>query len=83
VTSIYVSREIYRSRAWESVWESRSGRWGVGDHDSSSGEVLEALLDGPTWLGILDTDFEVLDAPELATAIKELGDRYRAAERFR
>jgi hypothetical protein len=27
--------------------------------------------------------FEVLDAPELATAIKELGDRYRAAERFR
>jgi hypothetical protein len=45
--------------------------------------VLEALLDGPTWLGMLDTDFEVLDAPELATAIKELGDRYRAAERFR
>jgi hypothetical protein len=31
---------------------------------------------------MLDADVEVLDAPELATAIKERGDRYRAAERF-
>jgi hypothetical protein len=34
-------------------------------------------------LGMLDADFEVLDAPELGTAIIELGDRHRAAERFR
>jgi hypothetical protein len=34
-------------------------------------------------LGMLDADFEVHDAPELATAIIELGDRHRAAERFR
>jgi hypothetical protein len=32
---------------------------------------------------MLGADFDVLDAPELATAIKELGDRYRPAERFR
>jgi hypothetical protein len=35
------------------------------------------------WLGMLDADFDVLDAPELATAVTELGDRYLAAERFR
>jgi hypothetical protein len=35
------------------------------------------------WLGVLDADFDALDAPELASAIIELGDRYRAAERFR
>jgi hypothetical protein len=31
---------------------------------------------------IVDADVEVLDAPELATAIIERGDRYPAAERF-
>jgi hypothetical protein len=49
--------------------------------------IVEVASDAPhqlaLWLGMLDVDFEVLDAPELATAIIELGDRYRAAERFR
>lgn len=32
------------------------------------------------WIGMLDVDFEVLDAPELAAAFRMLGDRfYRAA----
>jgi hypothetical protein len=35
------------------------------------------------WIGMLDVDFEVLDAPELAAAFRMLGDRYhRAARRF-
>jgi hypothetical protein len=36
--------------------------------------IVEVGSDAPhqlaLWLGSLDTDFEVLDAPELATAIK-------------
>jgi hypothetical protein len=48
--------------------------------------VVEMGSDDPhqlaLWLGLLDADFEVLDAPELATAVKEVGDRYhRAAAR--
>ncbi|QNE22569.1 YafY family transcriptional regulator [Kribbella qitaiheensis] len=36
------------------------------------------------WIGMLDVDFEVLDAPELAAEFRNLGDRYhRAAQRFR
>jgi hypothetical protein len=27
----------------------------------------------------MDADFDVLDAPELATAVRELGDRYHRA----
>jgi len=35
------------------------------------------------YLGLLDVDFEVLDAPEFAAALNKLSDRYRrAAERF-
>ena len=49
--------------------------------------VVEFGSDGPhelaLWLGMLDADFEVLDAPELAEAVREVGDRYhRAARRF-
>lgn len=54
--------------------------------DDSTCEV-ELGSDAPhqlaLWLGLLDADFEVLDAPELAAAVKEVGDRYhRAAVRF-
>ncbi|MFE0148172.1 helix-turn-helix transcriptional regulator [Nonomuraea sp. NPDC059007] len=31
------------------------------------------------WIGFLDVDFEVLDPPELATAVKALADRYGRA----
>ena len=31
------------------------------------------------WLGLMDADFDVLDAPELAAAVRELGDRYHRA----
>lgn len=46
--------------------------------------VVEFGSDGPhqlaLWLGMLDADFEVVDdAPELAEALKALGDRYHRA----
>jgi predicted DNA-binding transcriptional regulator YafY len=49
--------------------------------------IVEMGSDDPhqlaLWLGLLDADFEVLDAPELAAAVKEVGDRYhRAAGRL-
>ncbi|MEU4607205.1 WYL domain-containing protein [Kribbella sp. NPDC023972] len=49
--------------------------------------IVEMGSDDPhqlaLWLGLLDADFEVLDAPELAAAVKEVGDRYhRAAGKF-
>ncbi|HEY0688295.1 MAG TPA: hypothetical protein VGD71_04575, partial [Kribbella sp.] len=31
------------------------------------------------WLGLLDADFEVQDAPELADEVRRLGDRYHRA----
>jgi predicted DNA-binding transcriptional regulator YafY len=49
--------------------------------------IVEMGSDDPhqlaLWLGLLDADFEVLDAPELAAAVREVGDRFhRAARRF-
>jgi predicted DNA-binding transcriptional regulator YafY len=49
--------------------------------------VIEVGSDDPhqlaLWLALLDADFEVLDAPELAAAVREVGDRFhRAARRF-
>jgi hypothetical protein len=49
--------------------------------------IVELGSDAPhqlaLYLGLLDVDFEVLDAPELAAAFNKLSDRYRrAAERF-
>jgi predicted DNA-binding transcriptional regulator YafY len=45
--------------------------------------IVEVGSDAPhqlaLWLGLLDVDFEVLDAPELAAALKRLGDRYYRA----
>jgi predicted DNA-binding transcriptional regulator YafY len=45
--------------------------------------IVELGSDDPhqlaLWLGLLDADFEVLDAPELAAAVKEVGDRYHRA----
>lgn len=31
------------------------------------------------WLGVLDTDFEVIDSPELAAAVRRVADRYARA----
>ena len=50
--------------------------------------VVEFGSDGPhelaLWLRLFDADFEVLDAPELADAVREVGDRYhRAAGKLR
>jgi predicted DNA-binding transcriptional regulator YafY len=49
--------------------------------------IIEVGSDTPhqlaLYLGLLDVDFEVLDAPELAAAFERLADRYhRAARRF-
>jgi predicted DNA-binding transcriptional regulator YafY len=49
--------------------------------------VIEVGSDDPNqlalWLALLDAEFEVLDAPELAAAVREVGDRFhRAAGRF-
>ena len=45
--------------------------------------VVEMGSDDPhqlaLWLGLLDADFEVLDAPELAAAVQAVGDRYHRA----
>ena len=45
--------------------------------------VVELGSDDPhqlaLWLGLMDADFDVLDAPELAAAVRELGDRYHRA----
>jgi predicted DNA-binding transcriptional regulator YafY len=46
--------------------------------------IVELGSDDPhqlaVWLGLMDADFDVLDAPELAAAVRELGDRcHRAA----
>ncbi|WP_433159720.1 helix-turn-helix transcriptional regulator [Kribbella sp. CA-247076] len=45
--------------------------------------IVEMGSDDPhqlaLWLGLLDAEFEVLDAPELAQAVREVGDRYHRA----
>jgi hypothetical protein len=33
------------------------------------------------WIGILDVDFEVVDSPELAVAVRRVADRYARATR--
>jgi predicted DNA-binding transcriptional regulator YafY len=47
--------------------------------------IVELGSDDPhqlaLWLGLLDADFEVLDAPELAEAARAVGDRYHRAAR--
>jgi predicted DNA-binding transcriptional regulator YafY len=45
--------------------------------------IVELGSDDPhqlaLWLGLMDADFDALDAPELAAAVRELGDRYHRA----
>ncbi|MBB6570439.1 putative DNA-binding transcriptional regulator YafY [Kribbella sandramycini] len=45
--------------------------------------IVELGSDNPhqlaLWLGLMDADFEVLDAPELAEAVRAVGDRYHRA----
>lgn len=47
--------------------------------------IVELGSDNPhqlaLWLGLMDADFEVLDAPELAEAVRAVGDRYHRAAR--
>jgi predicted DNA-binding transcriptional regulator YafY len=47
--------------------------------------IVELGSDDPhqlaLWLGLLDADFEVLDAPELAEAVRAVGDRFHRAAR--
>ena len=31
------------------------------------------------WLGVLDADFEVIDSPDLAAAVRRIADRYARA----
>jgi len=45
--------------------------------------IVELGSDDPhqlaLWLALMDADFEVLDAPELAAAVKAVGDRFHRA----
>jgi predicted DNA-binding transcriptional regulator YafY len=45
--------------------------------------VVELGSDDPhqlaMWLGLMDADFDVLDAPDLAVAVRRLGDRFHRA----
>jgi hypothetical protein len=64
------------------------GNWAEGGIEAIGPNACHLELGGRTiedvafWLGILDMDFEVLDPPELAAAVRRLADRYaRAAAR--
>ena len=61
------------------------GNWAEGGIESLGPQACLLELGGRTiedvafWLGVLDADFEVLDPPELAAAVRRLADRYARA----
>jgi len=65
--------------------ESRMGGWNEGSIEPLSADRCLLQLGGRSvediafWLGILDADFEVVDSPELAAAVKRVADRYTRA----
>src|SRR5882757_3465669 len=65
--------------------ESRMGGWNEGSIEPLSADRCLLQLGGRSvediafWLGILDADFEVVDSPELAAAVRRVADRYARA----
>jgi predicted DNA-binding transcriptional regulator YafY len=65
--------------------EARMGAWSEGSIEPLGPDRCLLQLGGRSvediafWLGILDTDFEVVDSPELAAAVKRVADRYTRA----
>jgi predicted DNA-binding transcriptional regulator YafY len=66
---------------------ARLGSWGSVEPDGPDrcrvrlgGRSAEDLA---FWLGVLDADFEVVESPELAAAVRRLGDRYVRASHGR
>jgi predicted DNA-binding transcriptional regulator YafY len=62
----------------------RMGSWGGSVEPLGPDRCLLALggrsvEDLAFWLGVLDADFEVLDSPELAAAVRRIADRYARA----
>jgi predicted DNA-binding transcriptional regulator YafY len=64
---------------------SKMGGWAEGGIEAVGPNACDLELGGRTiedvafWLGIMDVDFEVLDPPELATAVRRLAERYARA----
>ncbi|MGN6605887.1 MAG: helix-turn-helix transcriptional regulator [Jatrophihabitans sp.] len=65
--------------------ERRMGGWTQGAIESLGDTKCLVSLGGRSvedlafWLGVLDADFEVVDSPELAAAVRRVGERYARA----
>ncbi len=65
--------------------EGRLGHWNEQTVEADHPDSCVVRLGGPSvegmafWLGALGADFEVLDPPELAAAVRRLGERYARA----
>jgi predicted DNA-binding transcriptional regulator YafY len=62
----------------------RMGSWSGSVEPLGPGRCLlqlggRSVEDLAFWLGVLDADFEVLDSPELAAAVRRIADRYARA----
>ena len=63
---------------------ARMGSWSGSIEPLAPGRCLlqlggRSVEDIAFWLGVLDADFEVLDSPELAAAVRRIADRYARA----
>jgi predicted DNA-binding transcriptional regulator YafY len=64
---------------------ARMGDWAEGSIEPLSPERCLMQIAGRSvediafWLGVLDADFEVVDSPELAAAVRRVADRYGRA----
>ena len=64
---------------------ARMGPWSQGSIEALSPDRCVVQLGGRSvediafWIGILDVDFEVIDSPELAAAVRRVADRYTRA----
>jgi len=66
---------------------ARMGSWSEGSIEAMAPDRCLVQLGGRSvediafWIGILDVDFEVVDSPELAAAVRRVADRYARATR--
>jgi predicted DNA-binding transcriptional regulator YafY len=63
---------------------ARMGPWSASIEARDEGSCLlqvggRSVEDIAFWLGVLDADFEIVDSPELAAAVRQLADRYARA----
>lgn len=72
--------------------EERMGRWNEETVEVEDAHSCLVCIGGPAmtdiafWLGILEHDFEIVDSPELADAVRLLAERHTSAtwgRRFR